>query len=124
MPEPSLSIITADEEDLPRTIRREREARDREAREKAPVTPVVPTGPTMPTALEHSGGNFRLPAPSATVTAFDVPFGKLMKFFIKAVFAAIPAMLLLTALLWLFGQGLQSAFPQLVKMKVLIYVPQ
>jgi hypothetical protein len=116
MPEPSLTI-TAEEDDLPRTIRRERDARDREARERAAV---VPTGPT---ALEH-GGDFRMPAPAATVTAFDVPFGKLMMFFIKAVFAAIPALLLLTVLLWLFGQGLQSTFPQLLKMKILIYVPQ
>jgi hypothetical protein len=116
MPEPSLTI-TAEEDDLPRTIRREREARDREARERAAV---VPTGPT---AWERSG-DFRMPAPAATVTAFDVPFGKLIMFFIKAVFAAIPALLLLTALLWLFGQGLQSTFPQLLKMKILIYVPQ
>jgi hypothetical protein len=116
MPEPSLTI-TAEEDDLPRTIRREREARDREARERAAV---VPTGPTV---LERSG-DYRMPAPAATVTGFDVPFGKLMLFFIKAVFAAIPALLLLTVLLWLFGQGLQSAFPQLLKMKILIYVPQ
>ena len=47
-------------------------------------------------------------------------------FFIKAVFAAIPALIALIALLWLFGQGLQSYFPQLVKMKidVQIYSPQ
>ena len=117
MPEPTLTIA-ADEEDLPRTIRREREARNREAREK---TPVVPTGPTL---LERSGHDFHLPTPAARVTAFDVSFGKLVMFFIKAVFAAIPALLLLTALLWLFGQGLQSTFPQLLKMKILIYVPQ
>ena len=121
MPEPSLSITADEQDDLPRTIRRERDARDREAREKAAV---VPTGPTASTTLERSGGDFRLPAPAATVTAFDVSFGKLMKFFIKAVFAAIPALLLLTAMLWLFGQGLQQAFPQLLKMKILIYVPQ
>jgi hypothetical protein len=121
MPEPSLSITADEEDDLPRTIRRERDARDREAREKAAVVPAA----TGPIALERNGvGDFRLPAPSATVTAFDVPFGKLMTFFIKAVFAAIPAMLLLTVLLWLFGQGLQQAFPQLLKMKILIYVPQ
>lgn len=67
-----------------------------------------------------------LPAPAATVADFDVPFFRLMMFLIKAVFAAVPAMLLLTALLWLFGQGLQAAFPQLVKMKidVQIYSPQ
>jgi hypothetical protein len=117
MPEPSLSITAEEEDDLPRTIRRERDARDREAREKAAV---VPTGPTV---LERSGGDFRLPAPAATVTAFDVPFGKLMMFFIKAVFAAVPALLLLTVMLWLFGQGLQAAYPQLLKMKILIYVP-
>ena len=38
--------------------------------------------------------------------------------------AGIPALLLLTTLLWLFGQGLQTFFPQLLKLKVLIYVPQ
>ena len=41
MPEPSLSITADEQDDLPRTIRRERDARDREAREKAAV---VPTG--------------------------------------------------------------------------------
>ena len=61
---------------------------------------------------------------TAGFSSFDVPFGRLMMFFIKAVFAAIPALLLLTVLLWLFGQGLQSTFPQLLKMKILIYVPQ
>ena len=115
MAEPSLSM-TAEEDDLPRTIRRERDAREREARERAAV---VPTGPT---ALER-GGDYAMAAPAATVTDFDVPFSKLMMFFIKAVFAAVPALLLLTAMLWLFGQGLQATYPQLLKMKILIYVP-
>ena len=55
-----------------------------------------------------------------------MPFFRLVTFFIKAVFAAIPALIMLTALLWLFGQGLQSFFPQLLKMKidVQIYSPQ
>ena len=54
-----------------------------------------------------------------------MPFFGLMTFFIKAVFAAIPALIMLTALLWLFGQGLQSFFPQFLKMKidVQIYAP-
>ena len=116
MAEPSLSM-TAEEDDLPRTIRRERDAREREARERSAV---VPTGPA---ALER-GGDYAMPAPAATVTDFDVPFSKLMMFFIKAVFAAVPALLLLTVMLWLFGQGLQQAYPQLLKMKILIYVPQ
>ena len=97
MAEPSLSM-TAEEDDLPRTIRRERDAREREARERAAV--VVPTGPTV---LERNGDY--------------------AMFFIKAVFAAVPALLLLTAMLWLFGQGLHATYPQLLKMKILIYVP-
>jgi hypothetical protein len=111
--------MTADD-DLPRTIRRERDAREREAREarerQAPVS--VPT-------IEREGA-YDLPAPAARVTDIDVPFFRLMMFFVKAVFAAVPALLALTALLWLFGQGLQSAFPQLLKMKidVQIYAPQ
>ena len=66
---------------------------------------------------------FELPAPAVTVTDFDVPFAKLMMFFIRAVFAAIPALLVLMAFLWLFGQALQTFFPQLLKMKILIYMP-
>lgn len=116
MSEPSFSL-TADD-DLPRTIRREREAREREAREREGALPVP--------AVVREGASYAMPAPApaATVTGFDVPFGRLMMFFIKAVFAAIPALLVLTVLLWLFGQGLQSFFPQLLKMKILIYMPQ
>jgi hypothetical protein len=118
MSEPSLSM-TADD-DLPRTIRREREAREREARERETRerAAIVPSGPT---ALERN--DFGYPAPAATVTDFDVPFVKLMMFFIKAVFAAVPALVVLTIMLWLLGQGLQTAFPQLLKLKILIYVP-
>ena len=121
MPEPTFSM-TADD-DLPRTIRRERDARERqarerEAREREAATASVPS-------IEREG-DFGMPAPRSTVTDIDVPFFRLMMFSIKAVFAAIPAMVALIALLWLFGQGLQSFFPQLVKMKidVQIYSPQ
>ena len=74
------------------------------------------------TADERSG--FAFAAPAATVTDFDVPFAKLVGFFLKAVLAGIPALFLLTTLLWLLGQGLQTFFPQLLKLKVLIYLPQ
>ena len=123
MSEPTFSM-TADD-DLPRTIRREREAREREAREREgsaesarPRCPCRRSSATAPTACS--------PSPPATVTDIDVPFVRLMTFFIKAVFAAVPALLVLTALLWLFGQGLQSFFPQLLKIKidVQIYAPQ
>jgi hypothetical protein len=118
MLEPTLSLAADD--DLPRTIRREREARERQAREREAAAAMrVPS-------IEHDGDYGALASPPATVTAIDVPFLGLMAFFIKAVFAAIPALLVLTVLLWLFGQGLQSFFPQLLKMKidVQIYAPQ
>jgi hypothetical protein len=118
MLEPTLSLAADD--DLPRTIRREREARERQAREREAAAAMrVPS-------IEHDGDYGALASPPATVTAIDVPFLGLMAFFIKAVFAAIPALIVLTVLLWLFGQGLQSFFPQLLKMKidVQIYAPQ
>ena len=114
MPEPTLSMTVDD--DLPRTIRREREARDREARERqaAAAAPVLP---------REVDGEFELRAPAATIVDFDVPLGKLAMFFVRAVFAAIPALLVLMALLWVLGHTLQTFFPQLLKMKILIYMP-
>ena len=114
MPEPSFSMTIDD--DLPRTIRREREARERETRELEDREQAI-------AEAERAEAVQRAPAPAATVVDVDVPFGKLMFFFIKAVFAAVPALIVLTAMLWLFGQGLQSLFPQLLKLKILIYVP-
>jgi hypothetical protein len=123
MSEPTFSM-TADD-DLPRTIRRERDAREREARERQAREREAASAVPAP-SIEREGGYGALASPPATVTDIDVPFLGLMTFFIKAVFAAIPALIMLTALLWLFGQGLQTFFPQLLKMKidVQIYAPQ
>jgi hypothetical protein len=114
MPEPTFSMTVDD--DLPRTIRREREARERQSRDREEREKAV-------AEAERADYALRAPAPAATVVDFDVPFGKLTFFFIKAVFAAVPALIVLTAMLWLFGQGLQAFFPQLLKLKILIYVP-
>ena len=114
MPEPTFSMTVDD--DLPRTIRREREARERQSRDREEREKAVAEAERGELAL-------RAPAQAATVVDFDVPFGKLAFFFIKAVFAAVPALIVLTAMLWLFGQGLQAFFPQLLKLKILIYVP-
>jgi hypothetical protein len=130
MPEPTFGTMMADD-DLPRTIRREREAREREAREREArerqAREREAAGPPpMPQIDREVAYSAPMSAPGSTVTDIDMPFLRLMTFFIKAVFAAIPALIMLTALLWLFGQGLQSFFPQLVKMKidVQIYSPQ
>ena len=124
MPEPTFAI-TADD-DLPRTIRRERdaqrEAREREARERETQRDLRERKSAPAPVLDAMEAAEMRAAP-ATVIDFDVPFAKLMAFFVRAMFAAIPALLLLTAFLWLFGQALQTFFPQLLKMKILIYMP-
>jgi len=117
MPEPTFSL-TADD-DLPRTIRREREARERQARERQAAT-----APTAPLLNHDAAAALEVPLPPrVSVVAVDMPFAKLAMFFMRAVFAAIPALVLLTAILWVFGHTLQLFFPQLLKMKILIYMP-
>ena len=62
------------------------------------------------------------PMPSA-VTRLDVPFFHMMFFLIKAVIAGIPALVLLLAILWGVGEILTMTFPELIKMQVLIRMP-
>ena len=122
MPEPMLSM-TADD-DLPRTIRRERDAREREARERDAREARERLAVSPPSFARDPDPDFTpAPAAAARVVDFDVPFAKLAMFFMRAVFAAVPALIVLTVVLWAFGHGLQAFFPQLLKMKVLIYMP-
>jgi len=60
---------------------------------------------------------------SGGTTRFDVPFVRLMLFYIKAVFAAVPALIILGGLLWLAGDVMRTLFPWLVKMQILIRFP-
>ena len=128
--EPSFSLEADD--DLPRTIRRERdakqarerEARERDARERLSMEPM----PIRTFERQVSYGDRQMPygfaAPAGSVATLDVPFSKLTAFFLKAVFAAIPALIILAVMLWLAGHGLQTFFPDLVKLKILIYMPK
>ncbi len=108
-------------DDLPRTLRREREARERaglvsppgSGSHAAPAPAYVPE-PTMPDGFMVSG---------QTVTDIRIPFFRLMMICIKLVFAAVPALILLFALLWLGGHLLMTYFPWLVKLQILIRVP-
>lgn len=127
-------------DDLPRTFRREKEAREREARERAAreraAAPTLSTTPDPYSAApapkifaDPVGPAVAKPTVAATDTAypavvrrFDVPFGHLVTFFLKCVVAAIPALILLMAILWGLGQVLQIFFPDLVKLKILIGV--
>lgn len=129
-------------DDLPRTLRRERDAREREAREQrerearergdhlhAPLrdASVGPATNAASFGMPDTGGYVAAPIEvepaAARVTRFDVPFSHLVMFFLKAALAAIPALLLLGALLWAVGHLVQMFFPQLVKMQILIWFP-
>ncbi len=109
----------------------ERQAKERAQRERAAAPAPSVAAPYLSAAPEL-GANPQvyadpavqpdiadMPYP-ATVRRIDVPFFHLMAFFLKAVVAAIPALILLTAILWFLGQGLSTFFPELVKMKILI----
>lgn len=128
-------IDDSSDDDLPRTFRREKEARAREARERAAqeraAAPSLPAGTEAPyrqpepqiySAPTHAPDLSDLPVP-ASVRRLDIPFVHLMKFFLKAVLAAIPALFLLGVILWMGGAALQAFFPDLVKMKILISFP-
>lgn len=127
MPEPHFSTLT---DDLPRTLRRardEREAREREANAAERAPPSLKSDATPPpegTATSHVRAAEVMPAASGvTVTRLDVSFTNLVAFFMKAVFAAIPALIALTCVLWAIGETLQRFFPWLVKMRILIQFP-
>lgn len=135
MSEPSLTMSADD--DLPRTFRRERDARERAQREREAAGAAGTTqGPTLragpgsgfspmagPQPMRGLDDDVDLPAPPATVTAFDVSFWKLSLFLVKVVLAGIPALLLLGVILYGLGQALQTFFPSLVKLKILITIP-
>lgn len=113
MPEPHFAAV---DDDLPRTFRREREAREREARQRD-MSRFAPDFAGEDVIHEDRGTG-------ASVQRLQIPFFHLMGFCFKAVFAAIPALILLTALLWLGGQALSAFFPQLGKMQILIHFPK
>ena len=143
MADPAYASMTEDADDLPRTFRREKEAREREARERAAreraAAPTLSATPDPYAAHVHGAHAapkiYADPAPAALakpsaldvpvpaiVRAIDVPFGHLVAFFLKAVIAAIPAMILLMAVLWGLGTMLEIFFPDILKMKILIGV--
>jgi hypothetical protein len=116
--EANLSMMIDDVvDDLPRTFRRERDARERAKREEEERKRAA-TLTFSPDTARYDGEGV-----PAVVTRFDVPFGRLMLFYIKAVFAAIPALILLGGLLWLAGDVLRTLFPWLIKMQILIRFP-
>ncbi len=127
MPEPHFSTL---DDDLPRTLRRardERDARERDANgERFPSSLKAAMAAASDGAAPASGQSTRLPplpADGVVVSRIDVPFRSLVAFFIKAVFAALPALIVLMIVLWTIGEVLQRYFPWLLKMRILIQFP-
>ncbi|MCL4764703.1 MAG: hypothetical protein KJZ80_00540 [Hyphomicrobiaceae bacterium] len=122
--DPPFTIPVADggPDDLPRTFRRERAARERqarEARERALAEAAEPAAyRTGAQDLMQAAGSG-----SVTVTRLEIPLLHLMGFFLKAVFAAVPALIVLGLMVWSAGHALQAWFPDLVKMQILILFP-
>ncbi|MFV0369130.1 MAG: hypothetical protein ACK5KM_11785 [Hyphomicrobiaceae bacterium] len=142
--------LTADggPDDLPRTVRREKEAREREAREREAAEQARDARETLSigdadSKLSQSDGpsivrdtdprTYTMPDANympvsepimpASVERFNVPFSHMAIFFLKAVVAAIPALILLTAIMWVAGAFLKFFFPWLVKAQILIHFP-
>lgn len=139
----ALTADVAEFDDLPRTLRREREAREREKRERearetrsAKQSSGAETSESRKSAFEPSPSLY-VPRdqdisdrdtgdteyPAATVKRFDVPFFHMMAFYLKAVVAAVPALVLLTAICWGMGQLIKIFFPWMLKAQILIHFP-
>lgn len=113
--------LTADAEfdDLPRTLRREKEARASQRRSDANS---MDTGYGEPPSYLSRTAYADELVP-ATVRRFDVPFFTLVRFFLKAALAAIPALILLGAVGYAAGQIIAAYHPELLQMRVLISFP-
>jgi hypothetical protein len=112
-----------DDDDLPRTLRRERDARERELREREMAPAEDGYGQAGPQAYGSPTYGYDYPPAgdgSVTVTRLKIPFLHLVAFFMKAVLAAIPALVLLTVLLWGLGQGLKAFFPALRHFEIIV----
>ena len=106
-----------DMDDLPRTLRRERD------RQKAAAAGAHASSLSAPASNYAASAAMTDDVVPAAVKRFDVPFWRLMLFLIKAVLAAIPALILLGAILWFAGDMLQKFYPELIKMKISITFP-
>lgn len=128
------NLMQTNDDDLPRTLRREKEARARDqlARDilNAPRATYHASGSGVPgpdiAAMSYPTNSAALPPgdfPQVSVARFEVPFLKMVTFYLKAVIAAVPALVLLMLILWGIGQVAQTFLPWLIKMRILISFP-
>lgn len=122
----------AGDDDLPRALRRERDSREREQREReAAMAAQHQPYPQSGYGTDMSHQDYANPdqaslypiAGSGVVNRLEIPFLHLVWFFMKAVFAAIPAVLLLAGLLFAGGQVLKRFYPDLRHFEIIIRSP-
>lgn len=130
---PRAGFVMHSDDDIPRTVKRQREAMERE--KAAQSAPAPASGAEALAAATASAGEWagddhvsdrfadRGEGHGVVVGALRVPFFRLAWFLMKAVLAGIPALLLLMVILWLIGQALTTYFPELIKIRILITFP-
>ena len=107
MPDMSLSMSLDDRnDDLPRTLRNKSLRTSDE--------PMQTSASSLP-MTDHPSGT--------VVTDIQIPFLRLVVFLMKVALACIPALLLVAVLLWGVAEVVGALFPNLVKLKIQIYVP-
>ena len=121
MAEPQFAMHSDD--DLPRTLRRERDARRQaqsfqQSHGGGSAAPSIADDDKRSYVADHPAE-----APPATVTGFDVPFLQLVTFFLKCAVAAIPALIVLGLVMFAMGQIAQKFLPWLVKMRIVVSFP-
>ena len=128
------SFSAGGHEDLPRTVRQQKEARAREILNAPRQSYTRASGRVAPTMSNPLDDEFQGAAqsppgqdPPAMVTQLQLPFFHLMGFFLKAVFAGIPALIIAVTLMmgifWAVGQIVEHYAPWLVKMRIVISFP-
>ncbi|MGI9522675.1 MAG: hypothetical protein ACR2PG_13605 [Hyphomicrobiaceae bacterium] len=109
------------DEDLPRTLRRERAMQhEQNARQE---TLQLHASRLHAAPEKGFAGAAEVVPQRVVVGRFNVPFFHLVLFFIKALFAAIPALTLLGVLLFGAGEVLQTYFPELRQFELIIRIP-
>ena len=113
MPDMSLSMSLDDrQDDLPKTLRNKSLRTSDEPMHTAPAA----SRPAPPPDYAVTDGTI--------VRDIKIPFWRLVVFLMKVALACVPALLIVAVMLWGIAEVAGALFPNLVKMKILIQVPQ
>ena len=112
MPDMSLSMSADDRnDDLPKAFRNKSLRTSDE-----PLHTAASTYPGAAVAMTGTGDG-------TVVTDIKIPFWRLVVVLMKVALASLPALLIVAMILWGVAEVLGALFPNLVKLKIQIYVP-